>query len=107
MIILSIWSGLLRDASARRTLWFPSTSSTLAKAARTNAPRAGEKARAIVVTMSDRVAWLFNLRGSDIDFNPVFFASAVVSPDSGQLFVDSAQINQDIPDSCHILNAFE
>jgi len=26
--------------------------------------------RAMVVTMLDEVAWLFNLRGSDIDFNP-------------------------------------
>ena len=29
-----------------------------------------KKAKAIVVTMLDEVAWLFNLRGSDIDFNP-------------------------------------
>lgn len=27
-------------------------------------------ADATVVTMLDEVAWLFNLRGSDIDFNP-------------------------------------
>lgn len=29
-----------------------------------------KKAKAMVVTMLDEVAWLFNLRGSDIDFNP-------------------------------------
>ena len=29
-----------------------------------------KKAKAIIVTMLDEVAWLFNLRGSDIDFNP-------------------------------------
>ena len=29
-----------------------------------------KKAKAIVVTMLDEVAWLYNLRGSDIDFNP-------------------------------------
>ena len=29
-----------------------------------------KKAKAIVVTMLDEVAWLFNLRGSDVDFNP-------------------------------------
>ena len=29
-----------------------------------------KKAKAIVVMMLDEVAWLFNLRGSDIDFNP-------------------------------------
>jgi Xaa-Pro aminopeptidase len=26
--------------------------------------------KGLVVTMLDEVAWLFNLRGSDIDFNP-------------------------------------
>jgi hypothetical protein len=29
-----------------------------------------KKAKAVIVTMLDEVAWLFNLRGSDIDFNP-------------------------------------
>jgi len=29
-----------------------------------------ESAKAVVVTMLDEVAWLFNLRGSDIDYNP-------------------------------------
>ena len=54
------------------------------------------KARALVVTMLDEVAWLFNLRGSDVDFNPVFFGYAVVSADSPILFVDPAQISQDV-----------
>jgi len=55
-----------------------------------------QKARALVVTMLDEVAWLFNLRGSDIDFNPVFFGYAVVSADGAILFVDPAQISQDV-----------
>lgn len=55
-----------------------------------------QKARALVVTMLDEVVWLFNLRGSDIDFNPVFFAYAVVCPDCAILFVDPAQIGQDV-----------
>ena len=29
-----------------------------------------QKANAMIVTMLDEVAWLFNLRGADIDFNP-------------------------------------
>jgi len=29
-----------------------------------------KKAEAVVVTMLDEVAWLFNLRGSDINYNP-------------------------------------
>jgi Xaa-Pro aminopeptidase len=35
---------------------------------------AKKKAKAIVVTMLDEVAWLFNLRGSDIEFNPGEFS---------------------------------
>ena len=33
-----------------------------------------QRAASIVVTALDEVAWLFDLRGSDIPFNPVFFA---------------------------------
>lgn len=29
-----------------------------------------KKSKAVIVTALDEVAWLFNLRGSDIDFNP-------------------------------------
>lgn len=29
-----------------------------------------KEVHAIVVNMLDEVAWLFNLRGSDIDYNP-------------------------------------
>ncbi|KAJ4467003.1 peptidase M24, structural domain-containing protein [Lentinula aciculospora] len=34
--------------------------------------------RALVLTALDDIAWLFNLRGSDIAYNPVFFSYAVV-----------------------------
>lgn len=34
---------------------------------------------ALVLTALDEVAYLFNLRGSDIDFNPVFFAYSVIT----------------------------
>jgi len=45
------------------------------------------------VTMLDEVAWLFNLRGSDIDFNPVFFAYAVVTTEKTLLFIRQEQLN--------------
>jgi len=35
----------------------------------------------LVLTALDDIAWLVNLRGSDIEFNPVFFAYAVVTLD--------------------------
>jgi Xaa-Pro aminopeptidase len=51
------------------------------------------KASAFVVNMLDEVAWLFNLRGSDVEYNPVFFAYAIVTHDSATLFVDPAQVD--------------
>ncbi|MBN3297236.1 XPP1 aminopeptidase, partial [Amia calva] len=45
-----------------------------------------------VVTALDEIAWLFNLRGSDIEYNPVFFAYAVVGKSSIRLFIDHRRI---------------
>ncbi|KAH9015896.1 putative Xaa-Pro aminopeptidase P [Lactarius hengduanensis] len=55
-----------------------------------------QNARALVVAMLDEVAWLFNLRGADIDFNPIFFGYAVVTTDNAILFVDPEQVSQDV-----------
>jgi Xaa-Pro aminopeptidase len=55
-----------------------------------------KKAVASVVTLLDEVAWLFNLRGTDIDFNPVFFAYAVVTPTEAILFMNDAQDQHNI-----------
>ena len=40
-----------------------------------------KKAAVLVLTALDDIAWLLNLRGSDIEFNPIFFAYAVVTMD--------------------------
>jgi len=56
---------------------------------------AKKKYQAIVVNMLDEVAWLFNLRGSDIDYNPVFFSYAVVTVNSVELFVEKSQLSED------------
>jgi len=39
----------------------------------------------LIVHRTDDVAWLFNLRGGDIPFNPVFLSFAIVSIDSVKL----------------------
>lgn len=57
---------------------------------------AKKNAAATAVTLLDEVAWLFNLRGSDIDFNPVFFAYAIVTRDSAVLFVDESQLDDSV-----------
>ncbi|KAH9849039.1 Creatinase/aminopeptidase [Lenzites betulinus] len=57
-----------------------------------------KEAKAIVVNMLDEVAWLFNLRGSDIDFNPVFFAYALIDQDKALLFVNESQLDSSVRD---------
>ena len=46
----------------------------------------------LVLSALDEVAWLYNLRGSDIKFNPVFFAYAAVTADEAHLFVSDKQV---------------
>ncbi|EIW74358.1 Creatinase aminopeptidase [Coniophora puteana RWD-64-598 SS2] len=55
-----------------------------------------KNAKAMVINMLDEVAWLFNLRGADIDYNPVFFAYAVVTHDSATLFVNKDQFDSEV-----------
>ncbi|XP_066475655.1 xaa-Pro aminopeptidase 1 isoform X1 [Tiliqua scincoides] len=49
---------------------------------------AERKAVWFVVTALDEVAWLFNLRGSDVEYNPVFFSYAIVGTNTIRLFID-------------------
>lgn len=51
-----------------------------------------------VVTNLDEVAWLFNLRGSDIPYNPVFFAYAIVTREDATLYVNPASVPQEVRD---------
>lgn len=51
-----------------------------------------EECDAIVVTMLDEICWLLNLRGSDIDYNPVFVSYCVVTHDDVVLFVDPEKV---------------
>lgn len=63
-----------------------------AKLAELRKELAKKKLGGIVVSMLDEVAWLFNLRGSDIPYNPVFFAYAVVTPDAATLYIDASKL---------------
>lgn len=42
----------------------------------------------------DDIAWLFNLRGSDVSYNPVFVAFALVSQDKAMLFVGASKVDE-------------
>lgn len=55
------------------------------------------------VSMLDEIAWLFNLRGSDIPYNPVFFSYATITPDAAILYIDDCRLT----DACkaHLENS--
>ena len=46
-----------------------------------------------VVTSLDCVAWLFNIRGRDVEYNPLVVAYAILGRRSAELFVDSVKLN--------------
>ncbi|MBE3050395.1 aminopeptidase P family N-terminal domain-containing protein, partial [Candidatus Bathyarchaeota archaeon] len=54
---------------------------------------AKKKSLGLVVSELDEVAWLFNLRGSDIPYNPVFFSYAIVTPDSAVIYIDKEKLD--------------
>ena len=45
------------------------------------------------ISSVDDIAWLLNLRGSDVDYNPVFLAHLLLSPEGGQLFVGAGKVD--------------
>ncbi|HEF5872550.1 TPA: aminopeptidase P family protein [Burkholderia cenocepacia] len=44
------------------------------------------------VSTLDDLAWLFNLRGADVNFNPVFVAHAMIGADRATLFVADGKV---------------
>lgn len=67
-----------------------------AKLAKVRQEMAKAGAQALVVAMLDEVCWLLNVRGGDVDFNPVTVAYALVFPDAATLYVDSAKVPSDV-----------
>lgn len=45
-----------------------------------------------VLNELDAIAWLFNLRGRDVEFNPVFVSFAIIREKSAHLFIDIRKI---------------
>lgn len=47
----------------------------------------------------DDIAWLTNLRGADVDYNPVFLSHMLIDADKATLFVDTDKVSKDIAQS--------
>ncbi|ALM83894.1 aminopeptidase P family protein [Bordetella sp. N] len=53
----------------------------------------GRQASAHLISTLDDIAWLFNLRGADVDYNPVFVAHALVREADATLFVAPGKVD--------------
>jgi len=49
-----------------------------------------------IITALDEIAWVLNLRGSDVPYNPVFHAYLIISLDAVYLFIDTHKITATI-----------
>jgi len=56
---------------------------------------------ALLLSSLDEVAWLLNLRGSDIVYNPVFFAYVLVTPHSATLYCEPEKLPAEVTDDKH------
>lgn len=55
-----------------------------------------EQADVYLISMLDEIAWLFNLRGKDVAFNPVFYAFAYLTNEKAILFIDAHKVGSTV-----------
>lgn len=48
------------------------------------------------VSTVDDIAWLFNLRGADVSYNPVFIAHALIGQENAWIFIDKHKVPAEI-----------
>ena len=53
-------------------------------------------AEAMLISALDEIAWLFNMRGSDVVFTPVAIAHAYVSEKDTSLFIDEKKVTKEL-----------
>ncbi|CAD7091432.1 unnamed protein product [Hermetia illucens] len=58
-------------------------------------------AESTIITALDEVAWLLNLRGSDISYNPVFFSYLIITPTNLHLYLRKGQVSKKVKKHFH------
>ncbi|KAI8889077.1 hypothetical protein K501DRAFT_329437 [Backusella circina FSU 941] len=53
-------------------------------------------AHGVMVSALDEIAWLLNLRGSDVDCNPVFYAYVLVTVDQTVLYIQQEKVTDEV-----------
>ncbi len=56
----------------------------------------GSQSSAILFTRLDDIAWILNLRGTDVPFNPVFYSYLYLTQESATLFINAQKISPEI-----------
>jgi len=72
------------------------------KLAQARAEMARLGANAHFISTLDDIAYLFNLRGADVSFNPVFLVHALLRMESATLYVQAGKIPHDVRERLHI-----
>ncbi|KAH8107636.1 Creatinase aminopeptidase [Cristinia sonorae] len=67
-------------------------------------PKPAQKQVATLISNLSSIAYLLNLRGDDVPFNPVFHAYLFVSADQSILFIEPAKVNEEIDHYLESLN---
>ena len=55
-----------------------------------------QKAEGLVISQLDEIAWLLNLRGSDVHCNPVFVSYVLLTQNDVTLFIDSEKLDETV-----------
>ena len=63
------------------------------KLARMREQLAAKKGDALIISALDEIAWLLNIRGNDVEYNPVVISYVVLEADKCTIFVDAAKID--------------
>jgi Xaa-Pro aminopeptidase len=54
---------------------------------------AGKRADALIISTLDAIAWLFNIRGNDVAYNPYIISYALITGGDAMFFVHPEQLN--------------
>jgi Xaa-Pro aminopeptidase len=53
------------------------------------------RANAFIMSALDDIAWLFNIRGNDVSYNPVVISYALVEEEKATLFIDNEKLSSE------------
>ena len=93
-LIAAVWEGRpgLPSAPVYEHLPPQATVSRADKLAHVRAAVAAQGQTHHFISSVDDVAWLFNLRGADVDYNPVFVAHALLSASEATIFLAEGKV---------------